>query len=82
MTRNRCSHELRILGAALLALLCSSTMADQARPAAADLILFRARFMTELLSRPQSDRIVLRAGRVLQAEAPDWRELDPLFTSG
>jgi cytosine deaminase len=42
----------------------------------ADLILFSARFMTELLSRPQSDRIVLRDGRVLEATAPHWRELD------
>jgi cytosine/creatinine deaminase len=50
--------------------------------AAADLILFRARVMTELLSRPQADRIVLRAGRVLAAELPDWRELDPVLTSG
>ena len=50
--------------------------------AAADLILFCGRVMTELLSRPQADRIVLRAGRVLEAELPDWRELDPLFTSG
>ena len=52
--------------------------------ATADLILFRARHMTELLSRPQADRIVLRAGRVLDAEPPDWRELDALFqpTSG
>jgi cytosine deaminase len=50
--------------------------------AAADLILFRGRVMTELLSRPQSDRIVLRAGRVLEAELPDHRELDHLFTSG
>jgi cytosine deaminase len=32
--------------------------------------------MTELLSRPQSDRIVLRDGRVLDATAPHWRELD------
>ena len=42
----------------------------------ADLVLFRARGMTELLSRPQSDRVVLRAGRVLDAALPDWRELD------
>jgi cytosine deaminase len=44
----------------------------------ADLVLFSARFMTELLSRPQSDRIVLRDGRVLDAMAPHWRELDAL----
>jgi cytosine deaminase len=47
--------------------------------APADLILFRARGMTEWLSRPQSDRIVLRAGRVLDATPPDHRELDALF---
>jgi cytosine deaminase len=35
--------------------------------------------MTEWLSRPQSDRIVLRAGRVLTAAPPDHRELDALF---
>ncbi|WP_237213851.1 cytosine deaminase [Falsiroseomonas oryziterrae] len=42
----------------------------------ADLILFPARVMTEFLSRPQSDRVVLRDGRVLEASAPHWRELD------
>jgi cytosine deaminase len=47
--------------------------------AAADLLLFRARGMTELLARPQSDRVILRAGRVLDAELPDFRRLDPLF---
>ncbi|RAI58998.1 cytosine deaminase [Roseicella frigidaeris] len=50
--------------------------------AAADLLLFRARGMTEWLSRPQSDRIVLRDGRVLQAELPDWRELDAVLGTG
>jgi cytosine deaminase len=44
--------------------------------APADLILYSARFMTELLSRPQADRVVLRDGRVLEAAAPHWRELD------
>jgi cytosine deaminase len=44
--------------------------------APADLVLFGARFMTEWLSRPQSDRVVLRAARVLEATAPDHRELD------
>lgn len=47
--------------------------------AEADLILFSARFMTELLARPQSDRVVLRAGRVLEATPPDWRELDAMM---
>jgi cytosine/creatinine deaminase len=44
--------------------------------AVADLIAFRARGLTEWLSRPQSDRIVLRAGRVLDVAPPDHRELD------
>ena len=50
--------------------------------ATADLLLFRARGMTEWLSRPQSDRIVLRAGAVLDAELPDWRELDAVLGVG
>jgi cytosine deaminase len=46
----------------------------------ADLVVFRARGYSELLSRPQSDRVVLRAGQLLDAEVPDYRELDELFT--
>jgi cytosine/creatinine deaminase len=45
----------------------------------ADLILFRARSMTELLARPQSDRVILRNGRAIDASAPDYRELDHLL---
>ena len=44
--------------------------------AAADLVLFRARSMTELLARPQSDRAILRAGRPLDVSLPDFREMD------
>ncbi len=44
--------------------------------APADLVLFRARSMTELLARPQSDRVVLRGGRRIDAALPDFRELD------
>ncbi|MGH6944276.1 MAG: cytosine deaminase, partial [Geminicoccaceae bacterium] len=47
--------------------------------APADLVLFRARSWSELLSRPQSDRIVLRAGRPIDATLPDHRELDELL---
>ncbi|MEM8813152.1 MAG: cytosine deaminase [Pseudomonadota bacterium] len=42
----------------------------------ADMILFRARTWTELLSRPQSDRTVLRAGKPIDTTLPDYRELD------
>jgi cytosine deaminase len=57
---------------------------DQAILAAgksADMILFRARSMSELLSRPQSDRVVLRRGRPLAQSVPDYRELDDLLLS-
>jgi cytosine deaminase len=45
----------------------------------ADLLLFRARSWTELLSRPQSDRIVLRGGKPIDTTLPDYRELDDLM---
>ena len=44
----------------------------------ADLILFRARRWSELLSRPQADRTVLRAGTPIDRTLPDYRELDDL----
>ncbi|MBK7469418.1 MAG: cytosine deaminase [Betaproteobacteria bacterium] len=47
--------------------------------APADLVLFNARGYSELLSRPQSDRIVLRAGKAIDTTLPDYRELDPLM---
>jgi len=47
--------------------------------ASADLILFSARGMTELLSRPQSDRVVLRAGQPIDTTPPDYRELDAVL---
>ncbi len=47
--------------------------------APADLLLFRARSDGELLSRPQSGRIVLRDGCQIDTTAPDYRELDAAF---
>ena len=44
-----------------------------------NLILFRARSWTELLARPQSDRIVLRGGQPIETTLPDYRELDDLM---
>jgi cytosine/creatinine deaminase len=46
----------------------------------ADLILFKARYFSELLSRPQSDRTVLRHGKAIDTSLPDYRELDDLVT--
>ena len=44
--------------------------------APADLILFSARRFDELIARPQSDRIVIRGGRRIDATPPDFAELD------
>jgi cytosine deaminase len=44
----------------------------------ADLILFRARSWSELLSRPSGPRLVIRGGRPVTDALPDYRELDSL----
>lgn len=45
----------------------------------ADLVLFRGRSMTELLSRPESSRIVIRNGKAIDATLPDYSDLDDLM---
>jgi cytosine/creatinine deaminase len=47
----------------------------------ADLVLTRARSLTELLSRPQSDRTVLICGKAIDTTLPDYADLDHLMTS-
>ncbi len=47
--------------------------------AAADLVIFRGRSWTELLSRPESERIVVRGGRAIDTALPDYSELDDLM---
>jgi cytosine deaminase len=47
--------------------------------APADLVLFTARNFSELLSRPQSDRTVLRSGKAIDRTLPDYRELDDMM---
>lgn len=49
--------------------------------APADLILFAARRFDELIARPQSDRVVIRGGRAIDAKPPDFAELDDLVAS-
>ena len=44
--------------------------------AVADLVLFRGRSMTELLARPQSDRVVIRNGQPIDTALPDFRAMD------
>ena len=45
----------------------------------ADFVIFRGRSWTELLSRPESERIVVRNGRAIVRELPDYAELDDLM---
>ncbi len=44
----------------------------------ANLVLFRGRSYSELLSRPQGDRVVLRQGQPIDTTLPDYAELDDL----
>ena len=60
----------------------SNVPASVAPGAIADLILFPdARRLSELLSRPQLDRIVLRKGRVQESTLPAYEELDDLVST-
>ncbi|GGF31805.1 amidohydrolase [Youhaiella tibetensis] len=47
--------------------------------APADLVVFKGRTWTELMSRPQADRTVLRGGMAIDTTLPDYRELDDLM---
>jgi cytosine deaminase len=42
----------------------------------ADLVLFEGRTWSEVLSRPQTNRVVLRNGAPIDRRLPDYRELD------
>ena len=48
---------------------------------AADFVVFKGRSWTELLSRPESDRIVVREGRAIERRLPDYAELDELMVT-
>jgi cytosine/creatinine deaminase len=45
----------------------------------ADLVVFRGRSWTELLSRPESERVVVRDGKAIERVIPDYSELDGLM---
>jgi cytosine deaminase len=49
-----------------------------ARGLPADLIVLPARSFSELLSRSQHDRVVIRDGRAIDTTLPDYRELDAI----
>lgn len=44
----------------------------------ANLLIFKARYFSELLSRPQWDRLVIRRGLSIDTTLPDYQELDDL----
>lgn len=44
----------------------------------ADLVIFNARNFSELLARPQVDRVVVRRGQAIDTTLPDYAELDDL----
>jgi len=47
----------------------------------ADFVMFRARCFSELMARPQFDRVVVRDGVAIKAGVPDYRQLDsPLLS--
>ena len=48
--------------------------------APADLLVLRARNYSEMLSRSQFDRAVLRGGRAIDTRPPDYRLLDDLMS--
>lgn len=45
----------------------------------ADLIIFKGRSFSELLSRPQHERIVIRNGKQIDTTLPDYSELDEFY---
>jgi cytosine deaminase len=59
---------------------CGFEAPSLAPGAPADLVICKARSWTELFSRPQSDRIVLRGGAQIDRTLPDYAELDHLMT--
>ena len=47
----------------------------------ADLIIFKARYFSELFSRPQSDRQVMRKGKLIDTTLPEYSQLDDVIFS-
>jgi cytosine deaminase len=58
---------------------CGFDAPSLAPGAPADLVIVKARAWSELLARPQSDRVVLRNGVQIDRTLPDYSELDELM---
>jgi len=46
---------------------------------AADFIIFKGRYLSEILSRQESDHLVVINGKILEDKLPDYAELDDLI---
>lgn len=66
----------RLLGAAAADITGLDGAGRLASGGRADLVLVSARSLAELVTRPQSDRVVLASGRAIDTAPPDFRELD------
>ena len=64
---------------AVPAAICGFECSNLATGDSADFVVCRARNWSELLSRPQSDRVVVRSGRPIDRQLPDYSELDDLM---
>jgi len=45
----------------------------------ADFIIFKARYFSELFARPQSDRLIVKQGKIQELKLPSYDELDDLI---
>ncbi|MFP5077740.1 cytosine deaminase [Rhizobium sp. YIM 134829] len=72
-------HAASIITATPAAILGRPELGVIAAGQPADLVLFTARRWSEFLSRPQSDRTVLRKGRPIDTALPDFRDLDAIL---
>jgi len=61
---------------------CGFDAASLVPGAPADLVICSARDWTELFSRPQADRIVLRDGKPIDTSLPSYADLDHLMEAG
>ncbi|MEQ8658429.1 MAG: cytosine deaminase [Hyphomicrobiales bacterium] len=61
------------------AVMCDFEYAPFSAGAPADFVLFNARSWNEFMARPQTNRTVMRDGKVLTLSPPDYAVLDPLM---
>ena len=69
----------RIVTTSPAAMLKRADLGRITKGAAANLVVFGARNWSEFFSRPQSDRAVMRDGKIVAATPPDYRDLDTVF---